>query len=316
MAGSPSPARRPAMTPIWRRKRRGGGAAWCCSSPATRPQAEAFAAAVAFFAPGSAAAAFPAWDCLPYDRVSPKPDIESARLATLAALAQGIDGPAVIVTSVSARCCSACRRAPPSRRPALPPRSAKRWTARRWSRSWPAMAMSAPARCAIRAISPCAAASSICGRRATEEPLRLDFFGETLDAIRRFDAETQLSDDSVDAIALLPASEAPLEPKRHQPLPHRLCRRLRRRRATIRCMKASAPAARRRAWSIGCRCSMTGWTRCSIICRAALVMLGHQVEEAKSGAAGADRRMLRHPRAVPASGARQAKPSRRRPTSR
>ena len=27
-----------------------------------------------------------------------------------------------------------------------------------------------------------------------EQPLRLDFFGSTLDAIRRFDAETQLSD--------------------------------------------------------------------------------------------------------------------------
>ncbi|HEY4077484.1 MAG TPA: transcription-repair coupling factor, partial [Rhizomicrobium sp.] len=44
-----------------------------------------------------------------------------------------------------------------------------------------------------------------------EQPLRLDFFGSTLDAIRRFDAETQLSDKTAVAqIALLPASEAPL----------------------------------------------------------------------------------------------------------
>ncbi len=128
----------------------------------------------------------------------------------------------------------------------------------------------------------CAAASSICGRPASEEPLRLDFFGATLDAIRRFDAETQLSNDSVARIALLPASEAPLDAESHQPLPRRLCRGLRRRRATIRCMKASAPGARRKAWSIGCRCSMTIWTRCSIICRAALVLLGHQAEEAKA----------------------------------
>ncbi len=47
----------------------------------------------------------------------------------------------------------------------------------------------------------------------SEQPLRLDFFGPTLDAIRRFDAETQLSSDKVDAIELLPASEAPLDPK-------------------------------------------------------------------------------------------------------
>ena len=45
----------------------------------------------------------------------------------------------------------------------------------------------------------------------TEQPLRLDFFGEDLDAIRRFDAETQLSASSIAEIELLPASEAPLD---------------------------------------------------------------------------------------------------------
>jgi len=45
-----------------------------------------------------------------------------------------------------------------------------------------------------------------------ERPLRLDFFGETLDAIRCFDAETQLSSPGdVAAIELLPASEVPLD---------------------------------------------------------------------------------------------------------
>jgi len=43
-----------------------------------------------------------------------------------------------------------------------------------------------------------------------EQPLRLDFFGEELEAIRRFDAETQLSSDKIDEIELLPASEVPL----------------------------------------------------------------------------------------------------------
>ncbi len=45
----------------------------------------------------------------------------------------------------------------------------------------------------------------------SEQPLRLDFFGPELDAIRRFDAETQLSSDTVDEVELLPASEAPLD---------------------------------------------------------------------------------------------------------
>ncbi len=44
-----------------------------------------------------------------------------------------------------------------------------------------------------------------------EQPLRLDFFGTMLDVIRRFDAETQLSSDTVPEVTLLPASEAPLD---------------------------------------------------------------------------------------------------------
>ena len=62
-------------------------------------------------------------------------------------------------------------------------------------------------------------------KKGEEQPLRLDFFGYTLDAIRRFDAETQLSDKAtVWTITLLPASEAPLSAASHQPLPCRLCR--------------------------------------------------------------------------------------------
>ena len=61
---------------------------------ADEAQAEALAARVRFFAPELTVLPFPAWDCLPYDRVSPKPDIESARLATLAALgARGLTAP-------------------------------------------------------------------------------------------------------------------------------------------------------------------------------------------------------------------------------
>ena len=38
-----------------------------------------------------------------------------------------------------------------------------------------------------------------------------------------------------------------------------------RRSATIRCMRRSAKAAAIPAWSTGCRCSRSGWIRCSII---------------------------------------------------
>ncbi len=60
--------------------------------------------AARFFMPGVPVLAFPAWDCLPYDRMSPKPDIESRRLATLAALARRRKdaGGALVVTTVNA----------------------------------------------------------------------------------------------------------------------------------------------------------------------------------------------------------------------
>ncbi|HMH66177.1 MAG TPA: hypothetical protein VK515_11345, partial [Rhizomicrobium sp.] len=45
-------------------------------------QAEAAARTIEFFAPTMRVLSFPSWDCLPYDRVSPKSDIESRRLAT------------------------------------------------------------------------------------------------------------------------------------------------------------------------------------------------------------------------------------------
>lgn len=47
---------------------------------------------------------FPAWDCLPYDRVSPKSDLIATRLATLARLLRPAaeDRPRVVVTSINA----------------------------------------------------------------------------------------------------------------------------------------------------------------------------------------------------------------------
>ncbi len=46
---------------------------------------------------------FPAWDCLPYDRVSPNPAIVSERIATLARLlGGGRRGPRIVLTTVNA----------------------------------------------------------------------------------------------------------------------------------------------------------------------------------------------------------------------
>src|SRR5215471_123630 len=59
---------------------------------------------LAFFAPDILVEQFPAWDCLPYDRVSPHAAIVAQRMIGLSRLARtvGRDGPAVLLTTVNA----------------------------------------------------------------------------------------------------------------------------------------------------------------------------------------------------------------------
>ena len=62
----------------------------------------AIRASLKFFAPELPVLTFPAWDCLPYDRISPNAEIAAARMATLAALAGGWNRPAAVLTTVNA----------------------------------------------------------------------------------------------------------------------------------------------------------------------------------------------------------------------
>src|SRR3546814_8807615 len=58
---------------------------------------------VGFVAPEVEVLRFPAWDCLPYDRVPPRPDIVADRLVSLAALADGASGaPRLVLNTVYA----------------------------------------------------------------------------------------------------------------------------------------------------------------------------------------------------------------------
>ena len=58
--------------------------------------------ALRFFDPGMPVLSFPAWDCLPYDRVSPNADISATRMATLAGLVHGSPKRFVLLTTVNA----------------------------------------------------------------------------------------------------------------------------------------------------------------------------------------------------------------------
>src|SRR6185295_18245277 len=60
--------------------------------------------ALAFFAPDVTIHEFPAWDCQPYDRVSPHAAVVAQRMTTLSRLARlrGRERPAVLLTTVNA----------------------------------------------------------------------------------------------------------------------------------------------------------------------------------------------------------------------
>ncbi len=75
------------------------------------PRMQQLARALEFFAPDLPVMQFPAWDCQPYDRVSPHGGILAQRMTTLARLSRltGSDKPLIVLTSVNA----AVQRVPP-----------------------------------------------------------------------------------------------------------------------------------------------------------------------------------------------------------
>src|SRR5262245_11825720 len=68
------------------------------------PRMAALSRSLRFFAPGIDLIEFPAWDCLPYDRVSPHSAAVAERMAALSRLARNPAGQrsAVVITSVNA----------------------------------------------------------------------------------------------------------------------------------------------------------------------------------------------------------------------
>src|SRR5215472_13521878 len=59
------------------------------------------AEALAFVVPEVEVLRFPAWDCLPYDRVSPNPALVAERVATLARLLEQPSQPRIVLTTVN-----------------------------------------------------------------------------------------------------------------------------------------------------------------------------------------------------------------------
>ena len=65
--------------------------------------ADHLAELIGFFAPGLEVVTLPAWDCLPYDRVSPSPDLMARRLEALGHLLETGSGRArLVITTANA----------------------------------------------------------------------------------------------------------------------------------------------------------------------------------------------------------------------
>ncbi|MBV2360813.1 transcription-repair coupling factor [Thalassococcus sp. CAU 1522] len=166
--------------------------------------------ALAFFAPDMPVVTFPGWDCLPYDRVSPNPDISAARMATLAGLVHGMPQRFVLLTTLSA----AMQKVPARailREAAFTARVGERVNEDALRGFLVRMGFSQaptvlePGDYAIR--------GGIIDVFPPDEggPVRMDFFGDVLDGARRFDPATQRTTEKLDVVELAPVSEVILD---------------------------------------------------------------------------------------------------------
>ncbi|MHA1528747.1 MAG: CarD family transcriptional regulator, partial [Alphaproteobacteria bacterium] len=173
-------------------------------------RAAAMAEALTVFAPALPVLQFPAWDCLPYDRISPNPEIAATRMATLAALADGFDRPAVVLTTLAAVTQRVPARAVVASASFIAQAGLQvdlgelvAWLTRMGFNR--ASTVIEPGDFAVRGgiidIFPPGDAN----------PVRLDLFGDVLESARRFDAETQRTVEKIDRVELAPASEVILD---------------------------------------------------------------------------------------------------------
>ncbi|MCY4150746.1 MAG: transcription-repair coupling factor [Aestuariivita sp.] len=167
--------------------------------------------ALAFFDPAVPIITFPAWDCLPYDKISPNPQISAHRMAALAMLCQKDQDPGfVVIATLNA----ATQRVPPRdfvRESIFPLKvghqvdieDLKEFLVA--SGFLPAATVIEPGDFAVRGgiidIYP----------PGNTGPIRLDFFGDVLESLRRFAPVDQRTIEKLDALQLIAATEVPFD---------------------------------------------------------------------------------------------------------
>jgi len=166
--------------------------------------------ALAFFAPLCEVLPFPAWDCLPYDRISPHADIISERIATLSRLQKPFKQPCIILTTVNAIVQKTL--------PAEVLRAATLAAAVGDTLSIDKLRAYLAAHGyvnagTVREPGEFAVRGGIVDLFPSgyEQPLRLDFFGDEIESIRLFDPLSQTTTDTIKDFYLGPISEVLLD---------------------------------------------------------------------------------------------------------
>jgi transcription-repair coupling factor (superfamily II helicase) len=171
-------------------------------------RAAAIQQAMTFFAPEMEIFSFPAWDCQPYDRASPNAAVLAQRMGTLSRLvrSRGGERPRIVITTANAL----VQRVPPvswvsNQALAAAPGNAidmnelTRWLEHNGFVRTPTVRD--PGEYALRGGIIDLYAPGLLG------PIRLDFFGDTLESIRSFDPETQRTTGQIKSLELIPMSE-------------------------------------------------------------------------------------------------------------
>jgi len=175
-------------------------------------RAARLAECVGFFDPELEVLSFPAWDCLPYDRVSPNAAIVARRIDTLSRLLTPppAKGRRLVLTTINAL----LQKVPPRAglaQASFSARKGDRIDLERLQRFLShggytrAQTVHEPGEYAIRGgiidLFP----------PGTDEPLRLDLFGDELEGVRAFDPLSQRTTDKREGVLLKPMAELALD---------------------------------------------------------------------------------------------------------
>ena len=170
----------------------------------------ALADTVPLFAPEVSVLTLPGWDCLPYDRASPALRVMAERLAALSALQAKTDAPQLLIATASA---ASQRLLTPFRIRQLTRRLAEGERIDREALIGQLSALGYQRTDVVSEHGEYAVRGSLLDLfpAGAEQALRLDFFGDEIESLRRFDPADQRSSDKADAFTLMPASEALLD---------------------------------------------------------------------------------------------------------